>query len=166
MPNLPLDDSRNPITNFDNGIIVEAKVDYGLGNTGATTSSPFDIFTVTGVNIVNKIWGACTTDLAGANAVVSVGMGGSGESAFLLGELTATNVDAGELWTGEGAEAATSPSLIAIDSSTFTQSIIADGEDIVGSVDTADVTSGVVTFYCLYVPISDGASITAADAAA
>ena len=147
MANLPLDDSRNPITNFDNGFIVRSRIN--LGNVGATITTPFDIFTVTGVNLV-KVFGNCTTDLAGASALLSVGMAGAGQTAFLIGELTGTAIDAGEIVAGEGATAVSGPGLVALAGSILTQNILADGLDIVGTVTTADLTGGVIDYYCLH----------------
>lgn len=157
MPNLPLDDNRNPITNFDNGIIVSKTIDFSIGTTGSTSSAPYDIFNVTGVNLA-KVWGVCTSGLAGANSSISVGFSGSGATANLIAVTLATDVDTNEIWRSNTPD----NSSLAFTLSNVPQVIIADGLDIVGSIAETDVSAGVIDFYCLYVPISNDAVITAA----
>lgn len=150
--NLPLDDNRNPITNFDNGIIVSKTVN--LSGAGATISSPFTIFTVTGSSLA-RVWGVCTTDLAGANAKISVGLIGVANTALLIADTTATNIDSGEIWRSATPDAG----LVAYTVGNIPQRLLADGLDITYTTSVVDVSSGVIDFYCLYVPISDDADI-------
>jgi len=111
------------------------------------TGDPFDIFTVTG-DVVVKVIGVCTTDLAGANATLRVGADVSGQYAEIIAQTTATDIDAGDLWHD-----ATPDKSIEL-SSVMAEKILVNGVDIVGEVDTANITSGVIRFICLWKPLS------------
>ena len=87
-------------------------------------------------------------DLAGATATVEVGV--TGNTAAIIAQTTATDIDNGDVWRDAtpavGAEALNDPIFIA------------DGKDVILTVATANVTAGVVRFYCVWYPISaDGA---------
>ena len=159
---LPLDNNRNPITNFDNGIPVRKTID--LSSISTSASSPFDIFTVTGVNLA-KVWGVCKTDLVDTTSSISVSIGFSGSTSIVLGETTAIDIDEGELWTRGTGGTFLTLGAIDFDSSSIAQFVMRDSTDIIGTMtghDAGDgVTSGIIDFYCLYVPMTDEAEITA-----
>ncbi len=111
------------------------------------TGDPFDIFTVTG-DVVVKVIGICTVDLAGASATLRVGADVSGQYAEIIAQTTATNLVAGELWH----DASPDKSIEA--SSVMAEKIIVNSTNIVGEVDTANITAGVIRFICLWKPLS------------
>jgi len=130
---------------------------------GATTDDPgeFDsatsgvttLFTVTGTVRVSLV-AICTTLLAGASATVEVGV--TGGTATLLAQTTGTDIDTGEIWHD-----ATPDAFVEL-SSVILEKVVANGLDIIQTVATADVTSGAITYYCFWQPISPGASVIAA----
>lgn len=119
----------------------------GLGAAGTTT-----LFTVTGAVAVRVI-GACTEDLVGA-ATLEVGI--SGNTAGLIAQLAdATVLDAGESYID-----ATPATLEAVDfSSGF---IISNGQDIIETIGTTNITDGTVLFTCHWRPLSTDGNVVAA----
>lgn len=118
-----------------------------LGAQGATT-----LFTVTGTVLV-KVLGACTVDIAGAGTL-EVGI--SGNTAAILAQIAdATNLDAGESYLD-----ATPSTVESIDlSAPF---VIANGQDIIETIGTADLTAGTLTYYCFWRPLSANGMVVAA----
>lgn len=117
----------------------------GLGAQGATT-----LFTVTG-DVIVTLFAVCSESLAGASATIEAGI--SGNTAALLAQTTATDIDAGEIWVDTG-PATVEP--IPGDK------ILTNGADIIETIGTADITDGTITYYCAWVPLSAGASVVAA----
>lgn len=119
----------------------------GLGATGATT-----LFTVTGT-VLARIFGACQVDLAGATATIEGGI--AGNTAALIAQTTATNIDAGMSWVD-----ATPATIEGVDFSNGF--IIAAGQDILETIATAAISAGQLDFYCFWRPLSvDGAVVAA-----
>lgn len=149
---IPRDDNGIPFAGIDHFGVVKASPAAFTGGTVNTrgddggTSDPLTLFTVTG-DVLVRIWGVCTTDLAGATATLSVGV--SNSVAALIALTTATDLDAGEIWTD------TTPVIGAeLLSSVLGPYIIEDGVDIVEAVGTADITSGQIYYVCLWRPLS------------
>ena len=115
------------------------------------TGNPATLFTVTGTVMV-VIFGHCTTLLAGASATLEVGV--SGNTAALIAQTLGTDIDAGEVWRdatpGLGAETLNDPI------------VIVGGADIIETVGTANLTGGVITYYCLWLPLSADGNVVAA----
>jgi hypothetical protein len=120
----------------------------GAANLGAVGAVP--IFTITG-----QVW---IERLTGIGSVLPVSAGGgtlalgvTGSTSLFIGATTATGITAGKTWqtttpnsTGLAVPAAAKDILIAA--------------DIIGTVATADVTAGAITFVVRYLPASaDGA---------
>lgn len=117
------------------------------------TGDPFTIFTVTG-NVLVRVLAVCTTNLAGA-ATLEVGI--TGDTAEILAQVAdAESIDAGDLWHDATVDSGCETS------SVLTEKIIVNGADIIGSIGTANITSGVIDFYCYWQPLSEGASVVAA----
>jgi hypothetical protein len=112
----------------------------GIGDESGT-SNPFTIFNVTGDVIVKTI-GICKTDLAGAGATLEIGT--AIDTDGLIAQTTATNIDEHEFWHDN------SPDSDLEASSVMTEKIVADSDDIIGTVGTADITAGVIKFICLW----------------
>lgn len=114
------------------------------------------IFTVTGLVAV-KLIADIKTSLTGDTATIEVGIAGA--TAIFMPTETATQLDAGQIWFNDasnatygiiGEEAAAADNL---------PEYLLNGNDIILTVKTADVTAGVIDFYALWSPISDDASI-------
>lgn len=117
------------------------------------TGDPFTIFSVTGTVKV-KLYAICTTVLAGASATLEVGV--TGATASLIAQSTATDIDANEIWHD-----ATPDSPVELDT-VAAEKIIANSLDVIGTVATANITSGVIKFVCLWKPISKDGLVEAA----
>ena len=126
---------------------------------GGTTNDPGDydgegnpatLFTVSGT-VLATVFAVCSVDLVGASATVEVGI--SGNTAALIAQTTATDIDANEVWIDNApatVEALPDPR------------ILTNGTDIIQTVGTANVTAGVITYYCLYRPLTNTSSVVAA----
>jgi len=108
------------------------------------------LFTVAG-NCLVTVFGICDTNIAGAGATMEVGV--AGNTAALIAQTTGTDIDDGDIWVSA------SPA-VGVQALPAMQ-ILNDGTDIILTIGTAAVTAGKIDFYCLYRPLSDGASITA-----
>jgi hypothetical protein len=116
-----------------------------LGAIGATTR-----FTVSGV-VKMRIFAVCSSDLVGATATISVGV--TSNTAALIALTTATTIDNGHIWNDA------SP-VIGVDALTaFPEQIVT--ASVVETIATAAITGGVLTYYCLWTPVSSGATVTA-----
>ena len=106
------------------------------------------VFTVTG-DVLVSVWGQCKTNIAGAGTME---MGIAGNTASLIAQIAnATDLDAGENWVDATPETV----------SVFpTAKILNNGADIILTIGTADLTAGVCDFYCVWRPMSDGATIS------
>jgi hypothetical protein len=114
------------------------------------TGNPATLFTVTG-NVVATVFGVCTVNLAGAGATLEVGI--AGNTAALIAQSTATDIDAGTVWID-----ATPATIQALPSS----QIIANGTDIIQTAGTANITAGAITYYCFWRPLSSTGNVIAA----
>lgn len=117
------------------------------------TNDPYTLFTVTG-DVEVRIFGVCTTDLAGATATISVGTVMT--PAGLIASTTATDIDTGELWHDATPDANVELLTVA------PAKIIVNGADIIESVGTADITSGNIYYVCLWQGLSVGSSVVSA----
>lgn len=113
------------------------------------TGNPTTVFEVSGV-VMATVFAIPSVDLVGASATLELGV--ASNTAALIAQTTATDIDDGDVWRDAGpavgAEAANDP-LIVID-------------DIIETVGTANITAGALTYYCIWWPVSDGATVTAA----
>ena len=114
------------------------------------------LFTVTGL-VFAKLIAVCTTSLTGDSATIEVGITGS--TAIFMPTETATQIDAGQIWLNDagnatyaiiGAESAAAGNL---------PEYALNGNDILLTVKTANVATGVLDFYCLWRPVSSDASV-------
>lgn len=142
-----------PITT--DGIIVSKTMTFD----GATTNDPGDfdgtgnpatLFTVTG-DVLAHVFAVCTTLLTGASATVEVGVANG--TALLLAQTTATDIDANKAWVDS------TPGLI---QAMPAAQIIPQGQDIIQTVATANITAGVIIYYCAWRPLSSNADLVAA----
>jgi len=136
--------------------VTSKRITFAGGTTNAIgdhdgTNDPFTVFNVTGDVLVIVI-GICKIDLVGAGTLE---LGIPGATAALLAQIAdATTLDANEAWVDA------TPSLG--EGFTATPKVIGGGLDIIGTVGTANITAGVIDFYCFYMPLSDDGVVTPA----
>lgn len=117
------------------------------------------IFTVTGV-VEIKVLGVCRSDLTGANATFEVGIAGA--TAIFGAQLTATNLDLDEFHLNNATPA--KYSIIGEEEAAADNFplYLLNGQDIIGTVTTANITGGVVDYYAFWRPRSSDAKVVAA----
>jgi len=115
------------------------------------TGNPFNIFTVTGV-VKIRFLALCTVSLAGATATLKVGT--AKLDTGLIALTTATNIAINEIWhdaTPDSSVELMYESAIATNTLLF-PTVVA--QNIIGTVGTANITSGAIKFICLWTPVS------------
>lgn len=153
------DANRVPI--WTDGIITKRTITF----LGATTNAWGDdggnldggvVFTVTGI-VRCQVIGAVTTSLVGG-ATVEVGT--SDGAALFCKQLTDTTLDEGDIYLNENAAA-----YYAIgEEQASTEELpiyLLNGQDIILTTTTTNTTSGVIDFYCIWVPWSDDGDVVA-----
>ena len=119
------------------------------------TGDPATLFTVTGQVAVSVI-AVCTTDLTfDANATIEVGIGG-GSQIIATSDQTVSALIAREIWHD------TTPDAEIELLSVTGEFIITDGNDITLDCAVANVTGGVIEFYCLWYPLSSDGNVIGA----
>lgn len=116
------------------------------------TGDPFTVFSVTG-DVLVAPFGVCKTTLVGAGTLE---LGVAGATAALLAQIAdATTLAVNEFWLPDA-----SPSLA--EAHTPKVHGIGGGLDIIGTVGTANITAGVIDFYCFWMPLSDDGQVSPA----
>lgn len=131
------------VATFDGG------TENARGDEGGT-GNPATLFTVTG-DVLCCVFAKCNTLLAGASATIEVGI--SGNTAAIIAQTTAEDIDANEIWQDATPETGVA---------NLTPKVIVGGADIIETIATADITGGVLTYYCLWTPISADGNVVAA----
>lgn len=131
---------------FDGGT-VDAR-----GNDGGA-NDPYTLFNVTG-DVIVRVFGVCTTDLAGATATLQVGTAVDPDA--FIASTTATDIDTGELWHDASPDNNVEATTVA------PAKFVVNGADIVETVGTADVTGGNVYYVCLWRPVTKGSKVVSA----
>jgi len=122
-------------------------------DTGAQAA--YTIFTVTG-DVCVQVFGLCQVLLdSGGAATIELGI--VGNTAALIAQTTATDLDAYETWQDATPEA--NPGAVSLDSRGF---VVANGADIILTIGTANLTAGDVDFVCRWWPISTDGNVVAA----
>jgi hypothetical protein len=130
------------------GLTVSKTITYDAATTGATGAAT--LFTVTGVVAV-RLFGVGSVDLtSGGAATLEAGI--AGNTAALLAQTTATDIDAGEIWID------TSPATVEL----LPGLSLISGTNIVQTIATTTVTGGTLAYYCVWVPISSDGNVVAA----
>lgn len=111
------------------------------------TNVSYTLFNVTG-DVLVRIWGVCTTDLAGATGTLALGI--TGNTALFIAATTATDIDVNEIWND------TTPAIGDTLANIAGPFVVPNGVDIVETSATADITSGNVYYICLWRPVSVG----------
>jgi len=114
-------------------------------DTGAQAA--YTLFAVTGT-VFAQVFGVCQTLMdSGGGATIEVGI--AGNTAALIAQTTATDLDQYETWQDASPEA--NPGAVDLTGRSF---ILAEGDDVILTVGTADLTAGKIDFYCLWSPLS------------
>tara|TARA_R110000868_G_scaffold86958_1_gene243511 strand:- start:3114 stop:3566 length:453 start_codon:yes stop_codon:yes gene_type:complete len=130
------------------GLTATKSITYAAGTTGATGATT--LFTVTGV-VALRVFALCGLDLtSGGAATMEVGVAGG--TATLIAQTTATAIDVGEIWID------TAPALVEL---LPAFSLISE-LDVIQTIATTTVTGGSLTYYCIWIPISDTGNVVAA----
>ncbi len=108
----------------------------GLGAVGTVA-----VATMTGAIMVNAVGAFCSVDLAGATATLELGV--SGDTAELIAQTTATDIDANEVWESatpdEGVNAVVNKAIAG---------------NLILTVGTAAITAGSIEIYIEYTPLT------------
>uniref|UniRef100_A0A6M3KQA4 Uncharacterized protein n=1 Tax=viral metagenome TaxID=1070528 RepID=A0A6M3KQA4_9ZZZZ len=133
---------------------------HAIGNYNFTDDAgaqgAFTIFTVTG-DVLMRVFGLCQVLLdSGGAATIELGI--TGNTAALIAQTTATELDAYETWQDTGPEA--NPGDIA--TALAKRFVIANGADAILTVGTADLTAGDVDFHAFWLPLSTDGNVVAA----
>lgn len=138
-----------PITT--KGLITSKTITYAAGTTGAIGATT--LFTVTGV-VIATVFAHCTDDLtSGGAATIEVGI--AGNTAAIIAQTTATAIDSGDIWDD------TSPASIEALANN-SEKIVAGGTDIIQTIASNTITGGTLTYYCLWIPVSEDGNVVAA----
>lgn len=155
---IPRDGSRVPLLDPTFGVVAKATPSAFTGGSANTrgndggTLDPLTLFTVTG-DVLARVYGVCTVDLTGANATVEVGI--AGNTACFIAQTTGTTIDAGEHWF-DGTPVASLPF------ASVPQRTLSNGQNIIETVGTANVTAGQIYYICIYYPLTPGSDVVAA----
>lgn len=139
----------NGVPIWTEGIIASKAITFVEATTGATGATT--LFTVTGCVAV-RVWGVCGATIVGAGTL-EVGI--SGSTAAVLAQLA----DATVLATDELYLDATPTTKV---EAMPARLLISNGQDIIQTIGTTALTSGQVTYYCVWSPISDTGNVVAA----
>ena len=126
---------------------------FGTDGGGQTT---YTIYTVTG-NVLMCVAGLCQTLLDSAGAP-TIELGITGNTAALIAQTTAKDLDADETWQDAVPEA--NPGIIDLFGGSR-QFVVANGADVILTVATADLTAGVVDFHAFWMPLSSNGNVAA-----
>lgn len=132
---------------------------HAIGNYNFTADGgaqgAFTIFTVTG-DVLMQVFGLCQV-LLNSGGAATVELGIAGNTAALIAQTTATDVDAYETWQDAGPEA--NPGNVATACAAWF--VIANGADVILTVGTADLTAGEVDFHAFWKPLSLDGNVVA-----
>ena len=117
------------------------------GAAGSGAVGTVAVGTVTGSILITAGTVRCTTLLAGGGATVE--MGTAGNTAGLIEQTTATEIDANEFWRDLSPELRVSPAIVNI----------AIGGNLIITVGTNPVSSGVLEIVFYWLPSSDDGNI-------
>ena len=122
----------------------------GAAGTGAVGAVP--IFTVTGEVLICVLVPFCTTDLTEGAPTATLALGVTGSTSLFLAATTATAIDANEFWI-----TTTPPANGFALPAAFKDIAITD--NIIGTVATQSVASGVIRFDLWYLPLSSNGGV-------
>lgn len=139
------DDNYVPITN--EGFVESKAITYAAATTGATGSTT--LFTVTG-DVLVRVFAVCSEDLD-SDGAATIEVGITGNTAGIIALTTATTIDDGEIWKD-----ATPATIITVPTAQ-----VLNGTDIKQKITDATIKDGILTYYCLWNPISSDGNVVA-----
>lgn len=139
-------DANRRTVNSNDAFVLSSQWTFVAGTTGAVGAHT--LFTVTG-DVLVRVFAVCSTDVTGSGTGE---VGVTGNTAAFIAQTTGTAIDAGETWIDATPEVGT----VAVPA-TF---IITNGLDILLTIATDTFTAGVVTFYCLWRPLSSTGEVS------
>ena len=122
-------------------------------DTGA--QGAYTIFTVTGNVYLYGIFGVCKA-LLNSGGVAKIELGIPGNTASLIAQTTATDLDADEIW--QDAAPTANPAAVILLAHSFT---VANGADVIFTVSAADLTAGDLDIYTWWLPLSTNGHLVA-----
>jgi len=122
-------------------------------DTGAQAA--YTIFTITG-DVMMQVFGICDVAVTGATTTLELGV--VGNTAVFLPQIVGTILIANEIWHDVTPDATVDQRTAAL-SVPF---IVANGQDAILTIGTADVTAGDIDFYALWRPLSADGDVSAA----
>jgi len=123
-----------------------AQRSYDIGVDGGVAGT-FTMFTVTGTVLV-EVFGVCQDSLTTGGGAATIELGIAGNTAALIPQTLATDLDQFEIWQDATPEA--NPGALDPTARTF---VITNGADIIMTIGTANLTAGVIDFYCFWTPL-------------
>ena len=140
--------TANPLIVNSNQRVLSKAITYLAGTTGATGTTT--LFTVTGTVAV-RVFGVCTTllDETGATATIEVGV--TSGTALLLPQVSATAIDTNEIWHDVTVDA--------IVDTYQPQKVVPNSLNIIQTIAGSTIKEGVLTYYCVWEPLSSGATV-------
>ena len=115
----------------------------------------FTIYTVTG-DVQIQVFGLCQT-LMNSGGAATIELGIAGNTAALVAQTTATDLDQYETWQDAGPEA--NPGDVSTAHGSWF--VIANGADVILTVATADLTAGEIDFHAFWRPLSNSGNVVA-----
>lgn len=140
-------DRNHKVINSNEAILLESQWTFAAATTGAVGAHT--LFTVTG-SVLANVWGECSTDVTGSGTGE---VGVTGNTAVFIAQTTGTAIDAGEVWQN-------ATPTVGVGAALGNAKPVTNGLDILLTIATDTFTAGVITFYCLWRPVSSGSKIT------
>lgn len=116
-------------------------------------AAAYTLFTVTGNVYLYGIFGVCR-ELLDSGGAGTVELGIAGNTAGLIAQTLATDIDAGETWQDATPDA--NPAAVILLAHSFS---VAAGTDIILTIATAALTAGNLDVYCFWLPLSNDGSV-------
>lgn len=140
---------------FQPRVTVFTKADVTAATAWTTGNSPITLFTVTGDVLIN-VGGVVTTALNSTGNTGTLAVGVSGLTGALI---AATTVDGTKLHTAGFTWTDTNGNQRAFAMPGTTGWYLVSGSNIILSIATNSMTSGGMTLYAIWIPLSAGASV-------
>ena len=131
----------------DKSRVCRNTVTFAAGGIGEFDTPTITIFNVTGEVMVEEIIVFCSESLAGATGTLECGI--AGNTAALIAQSTATDIDVDEFWVDTAPATVEGP---------VTNKAISS--DIILTVGTADITDGTLEFYVRWHRISENGVVS------
>jgi riboflavin synthase len=134
---------------------------HSIGNYNFTddagAQAAFTIYTVTG-DVALCVVGLCKV-LMDSGGAATIELGISGNTAALIAQTTATDLDAHETW--QDAVPEVNPGIVDLFGGSR-QFVVANGADVIMTIATADMTAGDLDFHAFWMPLSTDGAVAAA----